>query len=72
MSIKTADELARDWSSIKGQRIPKSEKVPRVKAIREGIRQIELAAVRDMGYPFSEVQKARDLLEPVDKWLEAA
>lgn len=70
--MKTAEELKRDWSSIKQTRIPKLSKVPKVLEIRRGIREIELAAVKNYYFPFHEVQKARELLAEIDTWLRGA
>lgn len=70
--MKNSQELKLAWSSIKSERIPKAEKIPKVKEIRGGVRAIELAAVRDMGFSFHEVHKARELLVELDRWLVAA
>ncbi len=72
MTIKTAGELKREFSFVKALHLPKTEKVPLVKAIREGISRIEMAAIKDMAFPFAEVYVARELLAHVDKWLEGA
>lgn len=70
--MRTAQDLMMEWSSIKSNRARKTEKVAKVLAVRSGISAIEMAALRDMTFPFYEVQKARDLLIDIDEWLKGA
>lgn len=69
--MKSSDELARDFSSIKERRIPRAQKRPLVEEVRRGIERIEQAAIKDFGFPFREVTGARRLLVEIDEWLRS-
>lgn len=67
--MKSVNEMEREFSNIKSKRIPRSEKLPLVRAIRGGVQSIELAAAQDFSFPLSEIQKARAFLIALDDYL---
>lgn len=67
--MKTVRDLKREFSDIKSKRLPRTDKMPFVKAIRGGVQQIEIAAARNFSFPLDEIQKAKAFLIELDDYL---